>query len=172
MTEPEFWKLIELSKEFSPLDIDRQSELLVDLLQNRSLGDVKDFDKILTNNASRLDLPDIYLAAYVIFDKKPTHLDYKNLQTWLIANGEKSFNQTLKQPTSIDTWIMFKDKEFIHGDPLGSVPHNAYYKKTKLSDDLFYSENPGPKNNFYTEEPGDLDLQCINRFPKLIKTFW
>lgn len=166
MNETIFWQLIEKSRQKSDGEIDEQIEILTQTLTKHSIKEIIEFYRIFWKFYVTSYTSDLWAAAYIIVGGcSDDGFDY--FRSWLIAQGEKTFHQAIKNPEILVD--VLKDNDYPECEEMGYVAINAYEEKTEKDD--FYDlvgELSFPHLELDWQE-NDKDL--AQKFPKLWARF-
>ncbi len=97
MNETRFWTIIDTAHDQSDGDADAQLEMLQDALMPLELDEIVEFQKLFTAFHRASYRADLWGAAYIMNGgASDDGFDY--FRGWLIAQGQKVFEDALKNP--------------------------------------------------------------------------
>lgn len=179
MEEKEFWRLIKEAKEQG--EQEEQAEWLSDLLMERGIEEIVDFEAILQQFMNMSYTSRLWGAAFVLMGGcSDDTFDY--FRGWLIGQGEEIFHKVMEDPEFLAEYIdddHLDEEGFPQNEELISLGLNAYFL-IKTGDDDWDDEvhdeylqaleekgvNPIPDIEFDWEEE---DLEEL--FPALWERF-
>jgi hypothetical protein len=175
MDRQEFWRIIDYSFINSAGNQETQEKIISDKLLYYSLEEIKDFEVIFRQLIIEADDYKI-MAAEKIIEGWVTDDPYLYFRCWLIGQGQKTFEETLKSPDYLADIISNKPDTNFEG--LMYVATTAYSQKTgKDEDETFPRDSaidkgldydfgaPPTKGTDWTED------QLPNLYPKLWAKF-
>src|SRR5262249_53956418 len=131
--------------------------------------EIVEFDKIFREYWIRAYTWDLWGAAYII-DGGCSDDGFMDFRGWLISEGEKAFENALKDPESL-VRVVREDDEDCQYEGFQYVASMAWEKKTGKGMDDFPRgglKHPAePSGRPWAEEGDDLE----RRFPKLFRKF-
>jgi Protein of unknown function (DUF4240) len=92
-----FWKIIDFSLKKSKNGNSRQEQILIEELSSYSVDEIIDFEIIFRELIIEADDYKV-MAAQKIIEGGVSDDSYLYFRCWLIAQGEKIFNETIKNP--------------------------------------------------------------------------
>ena len=98
--KPEFWRIIDFSKQYAAGNSDAQETLLVKILAQYSPGEIIEFECVLRQCLEEADDFNVMAAAKII-EGSVTDDSYIYFRCWLIAQGEKVFSEAVRTPDSL-----------------------------------------------------------------------
>ena len=110
MHKSDFWKLIETAKEQGNGEPDRQIELLAVALEQRAPQEIMNFDRILAELKGQSYRNDLWAAAYIIRGGC-SDAGFEYFRCWLIAQGQRIFEEALRDPETLVDAIDYADDE-------------------------------------------------------------
>ncbi|BBH24416.1 hypothetical protein Back11_57610 [Paenibacillus baekrokdamisoli] len=139
MTNNDFWKMIEQSKEHS----EEQVEWITNELVKKTTDEIIEFELVFRHKLEQLYTSSLWGAAFVIMGGcSDDCFDY--FRGWLIAQGEEVFNKVLGHPESLAKYIpeYYLEEELAPQlEEILSVASDAYtFQKTEefeYNDDIY-----------------------------------
>ncbi|MGV3586664.1 MAG: DUF4240 domain-containing protein [Adhaeribacter sp.] len=128
----QFWILIDKAVEFSNGNDNSKEDFLIAELSIMSLEEIKNFEFALRK--SLIDADDYkVLAAAKIIEGYVSDDSYLYFRCWLIGQGRKVYDETLKNPDYLAKVV--KEGEFADFESLLYVATEAYSRKTGKEED-------------------------------------
>jgi hypothetical protein len=162
----EFWNLVMSTHKNSLGNPDKQADLLVKELTNRSVQDILDYGSIFKMLMDRAYLADLWAAAAVIDPWGCSEDGFMDFRAWLIAQGKATYESALLDPETLVDFIDVGTETQI--EKLSHVPVEAYLYKTgqeELPPNIDYT---APQ--LYGKLPQDR-AHSMEKFPRLSAKF-
>jgi Protein of unknown function (DUF4240) len=163
-----FWELINASRQRAKGSQHAQADALEELLRALPAEEVAGFDEHFTACMGRADCNDVYAAAAIIDGFWVSDDAFTYFLEWLIAQGQKVFEDALQDPDSLAESV--EKGEVCDFEGFGYIAARVWEEKTGLSAE----EMPGQVATPAKAPSGaawkdDEDLK--RRFPRLWKKF-
>jgi uncharacterized protein YdeI (BOF family) len=130
MDTTEFWKLIEQSRYNSNGDVDKQAEILVNILTTLSLEEILDYQRIFDELEAAAQQYDLIEIADVIYGGIGDS-GWKDFTAWLIGQGKTVYENAIDDPESLVDVVSLENREKIRAEALVYVAHNTAENKTE-----------------------------------------
>lgn len=166
----DFWNLIERARKRCEGDPETQASILVEQLVQRPVEDILAFGRTFEQLDSRSYTSDLWAAAYIIMGGcSDDSFDY--FRGWLIARGEDTFENTLRNPESLLRIVGAEETEELQAESMLSVAAMAYEEKTGKDDyyTVIGKMQPRPEMKLDWEEERE---SLAKKFPRLVQKFW
>ncbi len=167
MEKERFWQLVDESRNQAQGDADEQIEVLRTILAELEPAEIVAFDRLFTEYWGRAYTWELWAAAYIIGGgcSDDGFMDFRG---WLIAKGEKVYENALINPESLAEVVEDSDED---GQVEGFqyVASQAWEKKTGETSNEYPELNVmlSPEPVGVAWEESDLE----KRFPILYKKF-
>lgn len=124
-----FWNMIETARKNSGGDIEKQFQLLVEVLSQLPETAILEFERILYEVRYSAYLPDLWEAADFIACgcSDDGFLDFR---AWLIAQGKTVFDKALEDPESLVEVVEAERRRDVLDGRLMSVAPRAFNRRT------------------------------------------
>lgn len=100
MDKEQFWQIISESKQETGLNIDNQTQYLIEKLKILPIPDILDFHHYIEEQLALSYTSHLWAVAYIIFGGcSDDSFDY--FRRWLIALGKEDFEKGLNNPDSL-----------------------------------------------------------------------
>ena len=164
--ESDFWNIIERTKKNSEGDSDYQADLVTEVLKNRPISEIIEFDNIFSELHCKSYRSDWWGVAYLINGGcSDDGFDY--FRAWVISRGQKAYYEAWENPETLLKYINEDNIGECEAETLMYSASIAYKDKTDKDD--FHEKVhslPLPEIVFDWKEEDD-SLQI--KFPKLSK---
>jgi hypothetical protein len=173
MNKQEFWKIIDHAFINSNGSPEIRNKLLIDKLADYTPEQIVEFEKIFVQFVIEADDFKI-IAAEKIIEGSVTDDSYLYFRCWLISQGQKTFEETLKDPEYLAEKIdKSTDTQF---ESLMYISTEAYMKKTgKTEEDETFPRaitvKSGLSYDFYTPPTKGTEWKT-EQLPKLYPKLW
>lgn len=167
MNETTFWKIIEDAGAPDRCSVDEQCERIVDSLSELSKTELIAFKNFHNRLIEKSYTWPMLKACFITLSYVSDDV-FEDFQNWVILNGRKRFEETIKNPDAIADYADVEDPiEEISGEPLMFVVDQAYQGDIEdLEDEIAYPKLPDIADDWPPKE----GLQA--EFPKLFARFW
>jgi hypothetical protein len=162
---------IEDAKAQSEGKTERQVQLLIAMLAERSIADIYAFGMLTRKYMWFAFRSDLWAAAYIIEGLITTDSAFVDFRSWLLTQGEKVYYDALQNP---ETLVDVIDAECLHGWMHGVlsigiefVDNDAYEKKTGQT--MHYP--PGTPDISKLVGPDWDEESALRMYPKLAAKF-
>ena len=171
MDTSEFWKIIDSANHAAKGNLKIEEQTILKLLENYSPEQIVQFEIILRQTLFEADHWNVLAAAQIIDGTLNSSL-YLSFRCWLIAQGEKTFKETIKDPeylsdkVSRNTETEFKGLLYLSNEAYQDKTHrakedNSYPTDVAEMKGLDYEVEYSPKGHEWQER----DLPKM--YPKL-----
>jgi len=184
MDEVEFWRIIENAKMESQGDLDREVEIITDMLKRHSADEILIFDAIHQELHDRAEREDLFNAS-TIFKTSISDDAFHYFRGWLVAQGQAVYEAALRDP---DTLVEIVDETRFYGESEceemlyvamdaykavtgHDIPSHGDYRLTLTKYDW---EDKGAGHNFKKDPPHGnywIDVDYSQIFPRLWAKF-
>jgi hypothetical protein len=124
-----FWRLIDNARTASSGDVNKEVELLIEMLSQQPETEILSFEKICFERLDQAYRADLWEVADVI-NCGCSDSGFLGFRGWLIAQGEIIFENALRDPESLVDLVEPETRHTILNGRLLSVPNNAYKRRT------------------------------------------
>jgi hypothetical protein len=171
MDTSEFWKIIDSASHAAKGNLKTEEQTIVKLLENYTPGQIVEFEIVLRQILFEADHYNVLAAAQII-DGTLTSGLYLSFRCWLISQGKKIFDETIKNPeyladiVSRNTETEFKDLLYLSNEAYQDKTHktkedNSFPTDVAEAKGLDYEVEYTPKGHEWQER----DLPKM--YPKL-----
>jgi hypothetical protein len=123
-----FWSVIEDAHQASNGNLDKQLELLVELLSQLPAESIQEFDRLLWMIMARSYRADLWEAASVVACGC-TDDGFHEFQGWLIAQGETIYEKVLDDPNNLANVVSKEQRFNIFNGRMTSIAQESYERK-------------------------------------------
>jgi hypothetical protein len=173
MDKQEFWKIINFSFDKAQKDNELQEKIILEKLSNYTADEIIEFEIIFRQLVIEADDFKVVAANKIIVGSVTDDI-YLYFRCWLIAQGEKTFTETLKNPDYLAELVDKKTLPDFEG--LMYVATSAFIQKTgkKEEDDSFPRSVASEKGFDYDfGAPPTKGVDWTNeQLPKLYPKLW
>ncbi|MEM7343883.1 MAG: DUF4240 domain-containing protein [Chloroflexota bacterium] len=170
MNEAAFWEIIKESLAHTKVGADEQYEWIYQKLTILTVEEIIEFENQLNSLKSKACRFSILMANFVI-QSYISDDGFENFRLWLIANGEISFYQALKDPDKIADFCQIHNPiEEITGEGLLFVAEKAYQQVTGEGD-FFERVEVISEPKIVENWPDDIEGFQM-KMPNLFSTYW
>ncbi len=163
-----FWEIIDVSRKKIEGSQHAQFDALEEQLRALPADEVASFDEHFSACMSRADCNDVYAAAAIIDGYGASDDAFTYFLEWLIAQGEKLFENVLQNPDSLADGV--EKGEVCRFEGFGYIAARVWEEKTGLSAEKMpeqvATEAKAPDGTAWKD---DDDLK--QRFPRLWEKF-
>jgi hypothetical protein len=100
MTLEQFWHIIEMTKLIAVKDGFQQKDILIQILCQYPIADILDFDYLHETAIRRANTSHLWAVSCVVHDGCSDDC-FDHFRSWLIAQGQKTFELALEFPDSL-----------------------------------------------------------------------
>jgi len=167
MDEATFWKIIEDAGAPDRCSPDEQCERITETLSSMSEEELVGFENFRNRLIEKSYTWAMIKACFITLSYVSDDV-FEDFQNWIILNGRKRFEETVKSPEAIADYADVEDPvEEISGEPLLFVVENACDGDIEdLEEEFEYPNLPDIADDWPPKE----ELQA--EFPKLFGRFW
>jgi hypothetical protein len=129
MNEAIFWELIETTHRDSDGYMDKQVELMTEILSQRSVEDIIEFELLFHQKYGRAYMANLWDAGYVI-GCGCSDDGFMDFRSWLIGQGKTVYEAALIDPESLADMLEPRHRDEIMDGRLMTTTWEAYERKT------------------------------------------
>jgi hypothetical protein len=161
-----FWSMIDIARQQSEGNIDRQIEALTHTLSKRPIEDIQEFERILWTMMARAYRADLWQAAWLIACGCSDD-GFHEFRGWLIAQGQVIFERVLEDPQHLADIVDEPERLTIFAGHMTSVAEEVYEQLTgQWMQDGGYLETP-----VLVGEPLKPENELPTLYPRITEKF-
>ncbi len=124
-----FWTMIETARNITEGDIEKQTQLLIESLSQKSEEEILEFDRIMGDMLTKANRGILWDAA-IFIHCGCSEDGFKDFRAWLIAQGGETFKRAIENPESLVDVVGAEHRDDVEFEVFAYIASRAYRHKT------------------------------------------